>query len=249
MTKHPLTFVLSLLLLPVLAGAASAQTADEVVEKHLAAVGGREALGKLTSRRSTGTITLSTAAAELSGPAEVYAKAPNKTRAVMRLDLAAIGGVGDMTVEQIFDGKAGYTLNSVQGDTAIAGRQLESMRNNVFPTPFLTYKAAGTTLEVLPREQVNGREAIVLRATSKTGSTSRIFFDAETYLVVRTVATVDAPTGGELEQTSEPSDYRTVDGVKVAFQIVNSNELQTVIVKLAKVEHNVAIDDAMFVKK
>jgi outer membrane lipoprotein-sorting protein len=249
MRRHALTFLLSVLLLPVLAGAAAAQTADEVVEKHFIAVGGREALGKLTSRKLTGTITLSTPAAELSGAAEIYAKAPNKTRAVMRLDLGAVGGSGQMTVEQIFDGKTGYTLNSVQGDTEIAGRQLDNMRNNVFPSPLLTYKDAGITLEVLPREKVNGRDAIVLRATPKAGSTSRIFFDAETYLIVRTVITIDSPMGGELEQTSEPSDYRTFDGVKVPFLIVNSNQLQTVTIKINKVEHNVAIDDAMFVKK
>jgi hypothetical protein len=51
--------------------AAAAQTADEIVEKHLAAIGGRAALGKLTSRVLTGTITISTPAGEFSGPIEV----------------------------------------------------------------------------------------------------------------------------------------------------------------------------------
>jgi hypothetical protein len=36
--------------------AAAAQTADEIVEKHLAAIGGRAALSKLTSRMMAGTI-------------------------------------------------------------------------------------------------------------------------------------------------------------------------------------------------
>ena len=243
------TLLLSVAVLSVLAGAASAQTADEVVQRHLAALGGRAAIEKVTSRKATGTVTISTQAGPLSGPVEIYSKAPNKTRVFMRLDLSALGASGDMTVNQVFDGRVGYSLNSMQGETEIVGRQLENMRNNVFPTFLLNYKQGPYTLEVLPREQVNGRSAIVVRATPKTGPVSRIFFDAETYLIVRAVTTLDSPMGGELEQTSEPSDYRIVDGVKIAFQIVNSNAVQTVTIKLDKVEHNIAIDDAMFVKK
>ena len=41
------------------AGTARAQTADEIIEKHIAALGGRPALTKLVSRQSTGTATLS----------------------------------------------------------------------------------------------------------------------------------------------------------------------------------------------
>ena len=39
---------------------ASAQTADEIVDKTLTAMGGRAALGKLTSRSATGTISIAT---------------------------------------------------------------------------------------------------------------------------------------------------------------------------------------------
>jgi len=91
---------------------------------------------------------------------------------------------------------------------------------------------------------------VVLRATPKTGSSTKLFFDADTSLLIRTVATINAPqTGGDIEQTSDFSDYRVVDGVKVAFQIVNSNPLQTATIKFTKVEHNVPLDDALFIAK
>jgi len=63
-----------------LAAVASAQTADAVVEKHLAALGGREALAKLTSRKSTGTVTMSTPGGDVSGPVELLIKAPFKPK-------------------------------------------------------------------------------------------------------------------------------------------------------------------------
>ena len=232
-----------------LAGAAVAQTADEVVERHLAAIGGREALSRLTSRKSTGTVAISTAAAELAGVVEVYAKPPNKARIVIRLDLTPVGGTGEMIVQQIFDGTTGYALNSLQGDSEMTGRQLANMRNNLFPSPLLSYKDGGLRLELLPREPVNGRDAIVLKSSPAAGSPSRLYFDAETYMLVRVVTTIDAPQGGELEQTNDFSDFRVVDGVKVPFRVVNATALQTLTATLKSVQHNVPIDDAMFVKK
>src|SRR6185295_981201 len=87
------------LLLLTCATAASAQTADEVVEKYLAAIGGREALGKLKSRSMTGTITVSTPGGEVSGPVEIVNQAPNKSRLLIKLDLSAVGA-GQMTFDQ-----------------------------------------------------------------------------------------------------------------------------------------------------
>ena len=73
------------------ARSASAQTADEIIEKALSAVGGRAALAKLTSRSMTGTITLTTPGGDVSGPVEIYNKTPNKSRTVIKLDLCCEG--------------------------------------------------------------------------------------------------------------------------------------------------------------
>lgn len=233
----------------VCSGSVGAQTADDVVEKHLAAVGGREALGKLTSRHAKGTVTVSTPGGDISGPIEAFTKAPNKTRVSMKLDLSSMGG-GQLLIEQRFDGTNGYVLNSMQGDSEITGNQLENMRNAAFPNVLLHYKDAGMKVELVPNQELAGKNAIVLLLTPKSGSTVRMFLDPETYLVARTVSTVDSPqTGGPIEQTSDLSDYRTVDGVKVAFHIANSNPMQSVKLAFTSIEHNVPIDDATFAKK
>ena len=237
------------LVVPLFSAVAHAQTVDEVIEKHLAASGGREALGKLTSRHSTGTLTVTVNGAEIPGTVEAFAKAPNKMRIAMKLDLTAMGA-GEMTIEQRFDGTSGITMNSMQGDSEIRGSQLDAMRNATFPSPLLNYKEAGTKVELLPKEQVAGKDAIVLLITPKSGSASRAYLDPETYLPIKSVMKLDAPDGsGQIEQTTELSDYRTVDGVKVAFRIGLVNAIQSVTLVFKSVEHNVEIDDAMFGKK
>ena len=248
LTLARITF-LTLGVVSLTAGAARAQTADEIIEKHLAAVGGRPALGKLVSRQSTGTVTLSVQGNDLNGPYESYAKAPGKTRVVLKLDTTAVGGPGEMVIDQRFDGVNGFALNSLQGDITVSGNQLDNMRNGAFPSTMLVYKERGVKVEVLPREKLAGKEMIVLQFTPKAGSVSRVYFDPATYLVARTAAKVTSAEMGDFEQTIDFSDYRAVDGVKVAFQTVNTTPSQTVTVKLAKVVHNVTLDDAMFTKK
>jgi len=239
----------SMLLVSLFAGPAVAQTADEVVEKHLTALGGREALARLTSRRATGTMTLTVQGMDLGGTIVIENKGANLSRGVLQIDLTALGVQDKVTVQQVFDGKAAWSLNSMQGDTPITGDQLQNMRNNPFPTPLLNYKSAGMVLEVQPGEAINGKQMVVLKATPKAGPVMRVYFDPDTYLVARTVFKLTTPETGEVEQVSEPSDYRTVDGVKVAFLVVNTNPMQGLRIKLDKVEHNIPIDDAIFTVK
>lgn len=250
MRKASLSLLLAILCVPAMATRVAAQTADDIVEKHLAALGGREALGKLTSRRATCTITVNIQGTDVSGTCELTYKAPNKSRAYITLDLSPIGVPDKMINDQKFDGVNGWTLNSLQGDSQITGNQLENMRNNQFPSALLRYKETGATLVVLPGEQVNGKAMLVLLLTPKVGSAVKMYLDAETYLLARTVTKVNMPQqGGDIEQVGDLSDYRTVDGVKVPFLVMNSNPIQSGTIRISKIEHNIVIDDAIFSAK
>jgi hypothetical protein len=230
------------------AGIAYPQTAEDIVERHLAAMGGRAALEKLTSRVTTGTISVSTPGGDLTGSITVYNKGANKSRTLIRIDASQFG-LGQIVQDQRFNGTSGYALDTLNGNREITGDQLESARSSTFPSPLLTYKDAGTRLELLGREKAGDRDAFVLRVTPKTGPPARMFFDAETYLLARTVVTVNVPQlGGDVEQTVVLSDYRDADGVKIPFQIRSSNQFQTLSITATKVEQNTAIDDAMFSK-
>ena len=230
------------------AGIAYPQTADDIVEKHLAAMGGRAALEKITSRVTTGTISASTPGGDLSGTVEVYNKAPNKSRTLTKIDASQFG-IGQVVQDQRFNGTSGYAIDTLNGNREITGDQLEVARANTFPSPLLKYKDAAITLELLGREKVGDRDAYVLRFTPKTGPSARMFIDAETYLLAKTVVTVNVPqVGGDVEQTILVSDYRDVDGVKVAYQIRSVNQFQTISVTATKVEQNTSVDDGMFSK-
>jgi hypothetical protein len=238
--------MIALIALP--ASRAHAQTADEVVEKYLTAIGGRAALGKLTSRTATGTISVTTPAGDLTGTIELYNKAPNKSRTVVKIDASALGA-GQILQDQRFDGTAGYAIDSLAGNRDLTGDQVEIMRSSTFPTPLLRYKEEGARVELVGKEKVGDRDANVLRFTPPKGPASRMFFDAETNLLVKTVVTVNVPQlGTDVEQTVEFSDYRDVTGMKVPFRTRSVNQLQALTIVFTTVEHNKAIDDASFAK-
>jgi hypothetical protein len=230
------------------ARAAWAQTADEVIEKSVTALGGRASFAKLKSRRMTGTITLQTPAGDVAGTVEVVNALPNKTRTLINADLTSLGA-GALTIDQRFDGTKGYVLDSLQGNRDITGDQLENMRNTGFPHLFVKYKDLGIVAKLIGKEKVGDRDSYVIAFEPTTGSTIRQFIDAESYLPIRAVIKVPVPQlGQDVEQTSDVSDYRDIDGVKIPFKLSVSSNVQNYTIVINKVEHNTAIDDTLFVK-
>ena len=242
-TLSRLLVVLGLLLgwVPI----ASAQSADDIVERHLTAIGGRDALVKLKSRSMAGTITLSTPGGDISGPVETLTESPNKSRTFMKLDASGLGA-GVITIDQRFNGTSGYVMDSLQGNRELTGDLLENARNAAFPNPFLNYKDVGATLELAGKEKVGDREAYLLILKPKNGVVYRQYIDAQSYLALRLVVKLNVPQFGELEQTTELLDQRDVDGVKVPFQLKSSSAVQQMTIVITKVEHNVQVDEALF---
>lgn len=233
----------------VLAYPASAQqSADEVIEKSIAALGGRAAHAKLTSRAANGTIVLGTPAGDINGTIELLNAPPNRSRTLIKADLSAFGA-GDLVVDQRFDGSSGYVLDSMQGDREITGSQLELMKNAGFPHPFLNYKDLGTSVTLAGKDTTAGREAYVVVFQPASGPDTRTYIDAQTFMPIQSVTRVDIPQLGQtVDQTVEFLDYKEVDGVSVPFRIRSSSSVQSITITLQSVEHNVPVDASVFVK-
>ncbi|MEW6322781.1 MAG: hypothetical protein AB1635_17050 [Acidobacteriota bacterium] len=235
-------------LISLLASPALAQTADDIIERSLTALGGRAAHAKITSRLAKGEIVLATPAGDIPGTIEISNAAPNKSRSVISADLSAFGA-GPLVIDQRFNGTAGYVLDSLQGNREITGAQLDNMKSSSFPHPFLAYMANGTTATLKGKEKVGDREAYVVVFDPPAGSDVRQYIDAETFLPMKSVVTVSIPQlGRDVEQTSEILEYRDVDGVKVPVRIRSFSEVQGFTITIKTVEHNVTLDEALFSK-
>jgi len=232
---------------PAAQSAQPAPTVEAIIEKCLAAQGGRQALQKLTSQRATWTVTYPSPKGDTIATMETLAQVPNKSYSVMRMDMSA-SGRGTDVVEEWFDGTSGYSRDKVNGTIPIAGTRLENMRNTIFPSELLDYKARGTRIFYAGQETVAGRGAFLLVIRPAAGPAQKLWIDATTYLEIRKSVTVEMPRLGNLEQTADLADYRVVDGVKMPFLLKGTSGTQSWTAVVTKVEHNVPIDPKVFVK-
>ena len=246
--RIPIRQAVIILVVLACAPAAAAQTADEIIDKSIAAMGGRAAFDKIKSRSMAGTITLNTPAGDIPGSIEVLNTRPNKARTLIKADLSAFGA-GPLTIDQRFDGQNGYVLDSLQGNRDVTGNQLDNMRNSGFPHAFLDYKAMGFSAKLQGKEKVGAGEAYVIVFEPAKGSAVRQFIDAQSMLPVKFSLTVNVPQlGQDVEQTTTLEDYKDVDGVKVPFKLSSSSSVQSFTVMLDKVTHNVEVDEKLFVR-
>src|SRR5690242_2388387 len=78
---------------------AAGQTADDIIEKSIAAMGGRAAMEKIKTSTMSGSLTLGTPAGDINGTIEIQNAAPNKTRTVIKADLTSLGA-GPLEIDQ-----------------------------------------------------------------------------------------------------------------------------------------------------
>jgi zinc protease len=123
------------------------------------------------------------------------------------------------------------------------------MKNGSFPTLLLNYKDGGTTTTLGNKEKVGTGDAYAIQLTPKSGPGVKAFIDAESFMLVRTIISVNVPQlGGPIEQVVDFSDFRDVDGIKMPYMTKSTNPVQTITATVTDVQHNVEIDDTSFTK-
>lgn len=212
---------------------------DELIEKHVAAMGGREALEKVTTMVMTGSFELPAMGA--SGSLTVHSKAPNKRVAVISID-----GFGE--VFQGFDGERGFSV-SPMGAIDASGQMLEDMKRDSILHPELQLKKIYPAMEVKGKGKAGDREAWIVEMTPEKGKPSTAWFDAETFLLLKTSG-VRVTDQGEAEVTTEFSNYREIPGTgtKAAYLMKQMLPVGEIIMHFSEIKANVDIDDAKFAK-
>lgn len=111
----------------------------------------------------------------------------------------------------------------------------------------IDWKAKGHRAELLGKETIDGRQTYKLKVTSARDAEYTNYLDAESALLVREVTTRTI-RGRTDEVVTDFSDFRTVDGVVFPHSIRSSakgqDEFLEVVVE--KIEINTIVDDSRF---
>src|SRR5258708_31519542 len=233
--------LLSLCAVAFLAVSAFGQTADEVLEKNLKAMGGKEKIKALQSMRITGTMKM--------GPMEAPFTITKMRPSNSRMDFTIQG----MTGTQAFDGTTGWALLPFAGNKdpqKMTEDQLKEIRSDAdFDGPTFDYKVKGNKVEYVGKEDIEGTPTYKLHVTTKDGKESNDYFDAETYLMIRSDGMRNMQRR-DLEIVTTFGDYKTVEGIMIAHSmeshVKRKESLGGQALSIAKIEMNPKVDKAMF---
>jgi photosynthetic reaction center cytochrome c subunit len=216
-------------------------TADQVLDKYVAALGGAQRLASVTSFVATGS---AIGYGELGGNAEftLFAKAPNQ-----RAILISYKDTQRPSSSWTFDGRAGWiaTPRGLLGEYELIGGELDGARFEAqlaFPGQL---KQALSNWRGAANRSIGDRDFVVVQGTGPRGFLATLYFDPKTNLLSRLVRYAPSPIG-RMPTQIDYADYREVGGVKFPFEYKFTWLDGRYTAKLIKIETNVAIDATKF---
>ena len=213
-------------------------TVDEVLDKYVKAVGGKEAVMKHTTRSMKGTFDIE--AMSMSGPLEVLSKAPNKSTTTI-----AFPGMGNFV--QVFDGEKAWSANPMEGLRELSGGELAAMKRRSEFHSEINLKKQYPKMEVKGKEKVGASEAYVIEAATGDGAPDKLYFDVASGLLVRQDSETESPQG-KVASESYFDDYKVVDGVKFFHTMRMISPMFSATMKITEIKNGVAIEDTKFAK-
>lgn len=211
-------------------------TVDQVLDKYVQGLGGEAAFKKLNTRVMKG------AQITFDGtniPLETYQAAPNKLITILTTPRQGVMMSG-------YNGTTAWSKNA-RGQREMSGAQLALMKRAA--DFYVDIKPSETfpNLTVAGREKIGDHEAVVLNSKVSDTRTEKLYFDAQTGLLLRILAITQTLLAPIPEQT-DFEDYREVDGIKLPFTIRQSFVDPWVgwTRKYTEIKHNVVVDDAKF---
>ena len=211
-----------------------AQTAEEIVAKHIEAVGGAASWKKVNSLYYEGKMTVQ--------GAEVNVTLTVLNGKGSRQNISVMG----MTGYQIVTPAAGWNFMPFQGQTTAEAMTADELKQSAddldVQGKLVDYKSKGHTVEYLGKDDVEGTECFKLKITTKAGNVETVFIDPKSYYVVRSVVKRTA-NGQESDVPSDLSNYKKLpEGIVVPFSItLPFGELV-----ISKAEVNKQIDESTF---
>ncbi|MCA1628887.1 MAG: outer membrane lipoprotein-sorting protein [Acidobacteria bacterium] len=220
---------------------ATAQTADEIIAKHVTAMGGMAKLNAVKSMRLTGKMTVGPG---IEAPAIIEFKRPKN----VRLEITLQG----MTAVQAYDGANAWQIMPFQGNKnpeAMGEDERKNMEEEAdfVEGPLVNYKAKGHKVELIGKDKVEGSDAYKLKITLKNGDVQTVYLDADTFLAVKAEGK-RMVRGSEVETESFSGDYKEVEGLMIphSLEAGQKGSPQRQRITIEKVEINPAVEDARF---
>jgi photosynthetic reaction center cytochrome c subunit len=230
--------------MPAITGAANPEipklpaglpTAGQLISNYITALGGASAIEKITSLVEEGV----TSFGGLSVKVEIFTQTPERQAIIRHLP------AGESRT--VFNGHTGWFTIPGRPARAMEPADMEAARMDAdlqFP---LHIQQSYPELRVEYPETIAGREAYPLFCIRQGRPPAKLYFDAQSGLLVRVVRYAESPLGSDPTQT-DYADYRKVEDLQFPFRITSSQPGTSSTLAIKSIGQNVSIDDAIFAK-
>lgn len=213
-----------------------AQTADEIINKHIEAMGGAAKLKSINSFVMEGTLNIM----GNDVPLKVFAQ----NGYAMKQEIEFMG----MKNYFLFRKDSAWTFIPAQGQQNPEPLPKEAVEKTVnmfdIQGDLLDYKTKGHSVEYLGKEDVDGTECHKIKIKYKNAEEATYYIDPNTYYIVQKYEKTQV-NGQEAEVTSKFSNYtKTADGYM--FAMTREGGSAPGAVTFTKVEVNKTIDPSVF---
>ncbi len=190
------------------------QGTKSILDKAIRALGGEEKLTKAAAQSWKAKVTLHTGGGERDLESHVTASGLDHFRREINLP--------EFTGILVIDGEKGWRKRRDETTELDAGSLANEKRSaylQLIPVTLMPLKDKGFKLEAAGAEKVGDKPAVVLKVTAPDGKDFILFFDKESGLPVKEVATMTGPAGREFSVESTFLDYKDMGGIKKATKI------------------------------
>jgi len=222
---------------------------DEVLNKYLAAIGGKTSTDLIKSCVVKGTTTIS------GGQVVAYEaqqSAPNKGHesfALQNVTGRNCAGDSRCEYERVVNGQQGW-LKSGQGVQELVGEQLADQKLSFPLFGILRLKDQYSSFRVSGRDKIDDRDVYVVSGVRSDNKPERLYFDVQSGLLIRRIGYTRTLIG-TIPQQTDFDDYREVEGLRLPFTIkmafTDPGSLP-IIRKFTEIKLNVPLDESKFDK-
>jgi hypothetical protein len=218
----------------------SMPTVDQILDRYAQAIGGAAAYSKLTSRIVK--MTRIVEDSDVTASFESYWQAPNKAVEIGQFKL---GNGFEFEVSRGFNGAVGWSLNPTNGGfRELIGTELAAEKRGDEFYWEIKLKELYPKMALIGQVKVGDRTAHCIEATPPEGNPLKLYFEAQTGLLVRIDSIPEGGSSGKIPDETYFEDYREVDGIKMPFTIRMPADKVTY--KVNEVRHNLPIEEAKF---
>ena len=211
---------------------------DEILKRYEEAIGGKEAIDAIKTVRMKGTFALP----GISGTIQGWGK-EDPRKSLLILEFPRIG-----TLKKGFDGETHWVQTPAGTFTDSNPQEVAAMERDADAFTAAKIRSHFETMKLEHKARLSGRDVYMIEGKPEKGPAEKLFFDIENGLLLRWDMARRQQERRTVFVKLHLDDYKDVGPVKVPFKFRFAFEQFNLIFKLEEVEHNIAMDDAMFRK-